>query len=72
MEATEKTTDLVHMLQDAASVALENERPGLTYDVGRLKTITVELSVANNGAIVAGSVYIERNGKTLRRIQAVR
>jgi hypothetical protein len=45
------------------STMIEAERQALTYDVARLRGVTVELEVSLNGAVVVGSVYVERKGK---------
>ena len=60
-------TDLVQRLTDAATAAIANERPGLTYDVARLRGVTVELGVSLNGSVVIGNCYIQRKGKAVRR-----
>jgi hypothetical protein len=56
-------SDLLARLTEAAAAAIESERTGLTYDAGRLKTVTVELEVSLNGNVVVGNVYIHRRGK---------
>ena len=61
------STDLVARLTDAAAEAIANERQGLTYDIGRLRGVTVELEVTLGGHVVAGSCYIQRKGKAGQR-----
>jgi hypothetical protein len=56
-------TDLLTRLQAAAPAALENERQGLTYDIGRLRTVTVELEVSLGGNVVVGGRVRPRCGK---------
>jgi len=60
------SVDLIARLTDAAAEAIANERQSLGYDVNRLKDITIELTVANNGAIVEGTYYVERKVKGQR------
>ena len=60
------SVDLIARLTDAAAEAIANERQSLGYDVNRLKDITIELTVANNGAIVEGTCYVERKVKGQR------
>ena len=45
---------LIDNLVHAAKAAIMNERLGLIYDRSRLKGITLDLTVANNGAVVTG------------------
>jgi hypothetical protein len=54
--------DLMQCLTETAVAAIEDERPGLTYDAGWLKTVTVELEVSLSGSGVVGNVYIHRRG----------
>jgi hypothetical protein len=53
--------ELIAKLVESAKAAILNERPGLTYDRARLKGVTVELTVANNGNVVNGQVYLQRS-----------
>jgi hypothetical protein len=56
-------TDLVERLTDAA---IANERPALEHDPARLRGVTIELTVANNGAVVEGTCWVERKVKARR------
>jgi hypothetical protein len=56
-------TDLITRLQTAAAEAIANERQGLTYDVARLRGVTVELEVSLSGHVVVGNCWIQRKGR---------
>ena len=62
---TSAATDLVARLQAAAAEAIANERPALEHEPARLRGLTIELEVANGGAIV-GRAWIERKLKPRR------
>ena len=59
----EPSTDLVTRLTEAAAAAIANERPSLEHDANRLRGVTLELTVANNGAVIEGTCYVERKVK---------
>jgi len=59
-------TDLIERLTEAATAAILNEEQSLSYDVNRLKGIMIELTVANNGAVIEGRAWIERKTKAIR------
>jgi len=54
------SVDLVEALTAAAVEAIANERPALEYEPNRLRGVTIELEVANNGAVIDGRAWIER------------
>lgn len=51
---------LVERLQRAAVESIANVARALDADVGRLKSITLELELANNGAVVDSRCFLER------------
>jgi hypothetical protein len=51
---------LLEHLIEAASAAIQNERPGICYDRRRLRGVIVELEVTAAGVIVGGQCYIQR------------
>jgi hypothetical protein len=57
---------LMAKLEAAAIAAIRNERPGIIYDRSRLRGIQVDLTVANNGSVVEGEVYINRRANVGR------
>jgi hypothetical protein len=59
--------DLTHRLIEAAEVAIQNEAASFAYEPGRVRSVTLDLSVTRNGSVVAGDLYIQRLGKSLRR-----
>ena len=59
-------SDLTERLQDAASAAIADERPSLAHDPARLRGITVELTIANNGAVIEGRCWVERSTRPVR------
>jgi hypothetical protein len=60
-------TTLTDRLIEAAETAIRNEARTFEYEPGRVKGLTLDLAVSHNGGIVAGDLYIQRAGKTLRR-----
>ena len=63
---TRVPTDLTQRLQDAAAAAIADERPTLAHDPARLRGITVELTIANNGAVIEGRCWVERATRPIR------
>ncbi len=63
---TRAPVDLVARLTEAAAEAIANERPSLEYDANRLRGLVIELTVANNGAVIDGRAWIERKLKPRR------
>ena len=59
-------TDLVERLTAAAVEAIANERPALEHEPARLRGLTIELEVLNNGAVIEGRAWIERKLKPRR------
>ena len=57
---TRAPTDLVERLTAAAVEAIKAEARALEYEPHRLRGITVELEVANNGAVIDGRCWVER------------
>jgi hypothetical protein len=53
---------LVARLQSAACEALANLSGAIDADVGRLRSVTVELEVGNNGAVIDSRAFVERRG----------
>jgi len=45
-------TDILETILAAATEAIRNQTPAITSDTGRLKSITLELELANNGAVI--------------------
>ena len=56
--------DLVQRLLPAAEAAIKREAGSLAYDVHRIRSVTLELSVESNGKVVQGSCYVERKPAT--------
>jgi hypothetical protein len=52
--------ELIEQLVQAAERAIRNERPGIAYDRSRLRSIQVDLTIANNGGVIKGECYIQR------------
>ena len=63
---TSAPADLVARLQAAAAEAIKAEARALEYEPHRLRGITVELEVANNGAVIDGRCWVERKLKPRR------
>jgi len=59
-------TDLTERLQAAAGAAIADERPTLAHDPARLRGITVELTIANNGDVIEGRCWVERATRPVR------
>ena len=59
-------TDLTERLQAAAGAAIADERPTLAHEPARLRGITVELMIANNGAVIEGRCWVERVTRPVR------
>jgi len=59
-------TDLTERLQAAAGAAIADERPSLAHEPARLRGITVELRIANNGAVIEGGCWVERATRPIR------
>ena len=53
-------TDLEERLVQAASAAIRNQTPALTGDAGYVKSITLELSLANGHQVVDSTCWVER------------
>jgi hypothetical protein len=53
-------TDLVQRLTEAATEAIANERPTLEHKPEQLQGVTIELKIANSGAVVDATCYVER------------
>jgi hypothetical protein len=53
-------SDLVETILAAAAEAIKNQTPTITSDAGRLKSITLELELANNGAVINSPCWVER------------
>ena len=58
--------ELMARLEAAAVEAIRNERPGLCYDRSRLKGITLELEVRNNGSVISGEAFVNRTANIAR------
>ena len=61
------TTTLVERLTTAAAAALADVGPSLEHEPGRLRRVTVELELANNGHVVDATVWTERRAGAGRR-----
>jgi len=61
-----RMSDLTERLQAAAAAAIADERPTLAHDPARLRGITVELTIANNGAVIEGRCWVERATRPIR------
>jgi len=52
--------NLMERLTEAATAAIRNEGPSLRHEPERIRGVVLELSVASNGTIGEGSLYVER------------
>ena len=55
-------SDLIERLQQSATDAIANLAAAIDSDAGRLRSITVELELANNGAVIDSRCFVERRG----------
>ena len=53
-------SDLVTRLQEAARLAIANERPSLEHPVGRVVGLTLELVIDGAGQVRESIAYVER------------
>jgi hypothetical protein len=53
-------TDLITRLQEAASAAIENERPSLEAMAGHVRGVTIELIINSQGQVHEAVAYVER------------
>jgi len=60
-------SDLVETLVTVAAAAIRNQTPALTADVGYVKSITLELELANNGDVIDSRCWTERRGVHRRK-----
>ena len=60
-------TDILETIRAAAAEAIKNQRPAITSDAARLKSITLELELANNGAVIDSTCWVERHGVHRRK-----
>jgi hypothetical protein len=58
--------DLIARLTDAAAAALEDLAPVLEHERSKLRSVMLELSVANNGGVVECNAWIERRANVKR------
>jgi hypothetical protein len=56
------TGDIVETLIEAASAAIRNQTPALTSDAGYVKSVTLELSLANGHQVIDSTCWVERRG----------
>jgi hypothetical protein len=56
------SADLVETILAAAAEAIRTQTPAITSDAGGPKSITLELELANNGAVVDSTCWVERRG----------
>ncbi len=59
-------SDLVETLMNAATSAIRDVAPSLAHEPARLRGITVELTIANNGAVIEGRCWVERATRPVR------
>jgi hypothetical protein len=59
-------TDLVERLQAAATAAIANERPSLEHAPALIRRLTIELEIANAGAVVNAMTRVERSAPSYR------
>lgn len=55
-------TDLVQRLTSAAAEAIANQAPAIVDGAGNLRSITLELQIANGGQVIDSVCYVERRG----------
>ena len=60
-------SDLLETILAVAAEAIRNQTPAITGDAGRLKSITLELELANNGAVIDSTCWVERRGVHRRK-----
>jgi hypothetical protein len=51
---------LVERLTEAATVAIANERASLEHAPGLIRRFTIDLALANNGAVIDATTRLER------------
>jgi len=61
------TADLVQAIVDAAEAAIRNQETAITSNAGRLKSITLELELANNGDVIDSTCWTERRSVHRRK-----
>jgi hypothetical protein len=52
--------DLVQTIINAMAEAVNNQQAAITADAGVLRGITLELQLANNGAVIHNVCWVER------------
>ena len=62
-------SDLTDRLTAAAAAALEDIAPVLEHERQKLRGVTLELTVANNGGVIEANAWIERKAN-VRRLTA--
>ena len=62
--------DLVETIVSAASDAIRNQTPSIMAEAGRLKSITLELELANGAQVIDSTCWVERRGVHRRRLPA--
>jgi len=66
--STVQPADLVARLQEAAAAASENERNDLSWKTEQIRSLTIELELANGGQVIdvlayVGRKYVHRGGR---------
>ena len=56
--------ELLTRLLPAAEAAIKREAGSLAYDVHRVRSVTLELSIESGGCVVQGACYVERRPAT--------
>jgi hypothetical protein len=58
---------LVETLVEAAATAIRNQAPAITAERGYVRSLTLELELANGAEVVDSTCWVERRGVHRRR-----
>jgi hypothetical protein len=53
-------TDMLETVLAAVAEAIRNQTPVITGDAGRLKSLTLELELSNQGQVIDSTCWVER------------
>jgi hypothetical protein len=59
--------EIVETLVTAAADAIRNQTPAITSDAGYVRSITLELEIANGVQVIDSTCWIERRGVHRKR-----
>jgi hypothetical protein len=61
------SANLVETILTGAAEAIKSQMPAITSDAGRLESITLEPELANNGAVIDSTCWVEWRGVHRRK-----